>query len=96
MIRYETESTETPVFMTLLWLVAGVSLVLALVAWTRARRTARRLAQLSELYWELKYQHGELRAQVERMTGERPASVPAATPPVRPAEVFVPLTSLKR
>ena len=49
--------------MTLLWFIAGASLVVALVAWRQARRTAKRLAQLSEMYWELKYQQGELRVQ---------------------------------
>jgi hypothetical protein len=81
--------------MTLLWIVAGVSLLLALLAWGKARRTARRLEQLSQMYWELKYQHGELRVQVQRLTGDPPPpDMPA--PPRPPAEAFVPLTSLKR
>ena len=61
--------------MTLLWFIAGASLVVALVAWSQARRTAKRLAQLSEMYWELKYQHGELRVQLQRL--DRRASPPA-------------------
>ena len=80
--------------MTLLWIVAGVSLLLAVLAWSRARRTARRLEQLSQMYWELKYQHGELRVQVQRLTGETPPDIPAQPRP--PAEAFVPLTSLKK
>ena len=80
--------------MTLLWIVTGVSLLLALLAWSKARRTARRLEQLSQMYWELRYQHGELRVQVQRLTGEAPPDIPA--PPRPPAEAFVPLTSLKR
>ena len=80
--------------MTLLWFVTGASLVLALVAWLRARRTARRLEQLSQMYWELKYQHGELRVQVQRMSGESPAG--HAAPPPPPADAFIPLTSLKK
>jgi hypothetical protein len=80
--------------MTLLWLIAGASLVVALVAWSHSRRTARRLAQISEMYWELKYQHGELRARMQRLAGETPALPPQA--PAPPADAFVPLASLKR
>ena len=78
--------------MTLLWFIAGASLIVALVAWSQARRTAKRLAQLSEMYWELKYQQGELRVRVQRL--DRRAAVPAAQPapaPAQPGESFVPL-----
>ncbi len=82
--------------MTLLWFIAGASLVVALVAWGQARRTAKRLAQLSESYWELKYQQGELRVRVQRMAGETPPP-PLQTPaPEQPADNFVPLSSLRR
>ena len=82
--------------MFLLWIVTAASLAVALVAWSKARRTARRLVQLTEMYWELKYQHGELRAQLQRRQAGEPD--PAVTPPPRtPAtDTFVPLTSLKR
>jgi len=86
--------------MTLLWLLVGASLVVALAAWSRARRTARRLAQITEMYWELKYQQGELRVRMQRLTGEVPApppQAPAPAPaPAPPGEAFVPLASLKR
>jgi hypothetical protein len=82
--------------MTLLWFIAGASLVVALVAWSQARRTAKRLAQLSEMYWELKYQHGELRVRIQRMEGEPASPSPEGTPVAKPGEAFVPLTSLKR
>ena len=82
--------------MTLLWFIAGASLVVALVAWGQARRTAKRLAQLSESYWELKYQQGELRARVQRMAGETPPSSLQAPAPEQPADNFVPLSSLRR
>ena len=83
--------------MTLLWFVTGASLVLALAAWLRARRTARRLEQLSQMYWELKYQHGELRIQLQRLAGPPPSGPPAEAPaaPSR-ADAFIPITSLKR
>ena len=79
--------------MTVLWLVTGAALAAALVAWRQARRTAKRLEQLSQMYWELRYQHGELRVQFERLTGTAPSS---PVPPSRPGEAFVPLSSLKR
>jgi hypothetical protein len=80
--------------MTLLWFVTGASLVLALVAWLRARRTARRLEQLSQMYWELKYQHGELRMQLQRLAGPPPPADAAAAP--GRADNFIPINSLKR
>jgi hypothetical protein len=82
--------------MTLPWFIAGAALVVALVAWRQARRTAKRLAQLSEMYWELKYQQGELRLRVQRLTGEPPPSPAQPAPPGQPGDSFVPLQSLKR
>jgi methionine salvage enolase-phosphatase E1 len=85
--------------MTGLWLVTGLALAVAALAWMKARRTMRRLEQLSEMYWELKYQHGELRAHVQRGAGavQSPQTSAANSPnPSRPTEVFVPLTSLRR
>ena len=55
--------------MTFLWLVTGASLVVALIALGQARRTAKRLQQLTQNYWELKYQNGELRVQLQQLTG---------------------------
>ena len=81
--------------MTLPWFIAGAALAVALVAWRQARQTAKRLAQLSEMYWELKYQQGELRVRLQRVEGEPPSS-PAQAAPGQPGESFVPLTSLKR
>ena len=80
--------------MTLLWLFVSVSMVLALAAWRQARRTERRLAQLSEMYWELKYQQGELRVRVQHLNGEMPPPQPST--PEQPTGGFVPLSSLKR
>ena len=82
--------------MTFLWFFTGASLVAALVAWSHARRTAKRLDQLSQMYWELKYQHGELRVQVQRLTGEAAPAPPPAPVRERPADQFVPLSSLRR
>jgi len=81
--------------MILLWLAVIASIVVALVAWRQARRTAQRHAQLSEMYWELKYQQGELRVRVQRLTGETPPPSQPSTPEQQTGG-FVPLSSLKR
>ena len=76
-----------------LWLVAGSGWLLALTALALARRASRRLAQLTEQYWALKYEHGELKARVKAIapTAEE---VAASQPPVQ--QTFVPLASVKR
>ena len=69
-----------------MWIVAVLALVVAIAALMQARRTARQLAQITEMYWQLKFDHGELKAKVD------PPS-PAAP---EPRATFVPLTQLKR
>jgi hypothetical protein len=69
-----------------LWIVAVAALVVAATALMHSRRTARQLAQITEMYWQLKFDHGELKAKVD------PPS-PAAP---EPRATFVPLTQLKR
>ncbi|MDP2322361.1 MAG: hypothetical protein Q8O42_23845 [Acidobacteriota bacterium] len=72
--------------MTGVWTVAIVALVLAVVAYVQSRRTARQLAQITEMYWQLKFDHGELKAKVD----------PAAPVAPKPQETFIPLTQLKK
>ena len=72
--------------MTAVWVLVVVALVVALAAWVQARRTARQLADLTQMYWQLKFDHGELKAKVN-------PAVPAAP---EPKSTFVPLTQLKR
>lgn len=67
-------------------IVALVALVVAVTAYAHTRRTARQLAQMTELYWQLKFDHGELKAKVD----------PAVPAPPTPKETFVPLAQLKR
>jgi hypothetical protein len=76
-----------------LWLAAAGGWALGLAALATTRRLSRRLAQLTEQYWELKYQHGELKARI-REIAPTPDEIAAAAPPVQ--QTFVPLTSLKR
>jgi hypothetical protein len=68
-----------------LWIVTIAALLIGLVAYVQARRTARQLAQITELYWQLKFDHGELKAKLD-------PPAPAA-PPLK--ETFVPLTRLR-
>ena len=68
-----------------LWIVAIASLLTAVAAVAHSRRTARKLAQLTEMYWQLKFDHGELKARLD--------PIPASTP--EPKQTFVPLTRLR-
>ena len=72
--------------MTALWIVAVLALGVALAALAYARRTARQLAQITEMYWQLKFDHGELKAKVDPPSPVAP----------EPKQTFVPLTQLKR
>jgi hypothetical protein len=66
--------------------LASISLVVALVALAVARRQSRKLAQLTEMYWQLRYDLGEVKSAV----------TPEAPPAPPPVSGFVPLESLKR
>ena len=81
--------------MMLEWFATGASLLAALAAWRQARRTARRLDQLSQMYWELKYQHSELRIELDRLAGHT-SSAALDTPAPPATSAFIPLASLKR
>ena len=76
----------TQVDITGLWIIAISSLLVAVVAFAHSRRTARQLAQITEMYWQLKFDHGELKAKLD----------PTAPAVPNPKETFVPLTQLKR
>ncbi len=73
-------------------LAAGTAILLALYAVLRARGIARRLERLSESYWELRYEHGQLRSRLNRLEG---ADEPEPAQPAQPTS-FVPLSSLKK
>ena len=76
-------------------LISALALLVALVALTSARRARRRLDQLQQSYWDLRYEHGRLRAQVKRLDPDEAEAVaePAAAETVT---TFIPLSSLKR
>jgi hypothetical protein len=80
--------------MLLSGLLAGFALVVALVALSVARGARRRLEQLQQTYWDLRYEHGRLKAQVKRLDPGEPAEPETAE--AKPATTFIPLSSLKR
>jgi hypothetical protein len=67
---------------------AAVALLIAVAALARARRIGRRLDQVVESYWELRYEYGQLRAHVDRLQGKAPDEPAGST-------AFIPLTSLR-
>lgn len=72
--------------MAALWIVAVLALGCALAALLRASRIGRQLAQMTEMYWQLKFDHGELKAKLDPSAPVRPA----------PQQTFVPLSSIKK
>jgi len=77
-----------------LWVVAGVSLLLALMALSSARRLSKKLETLSQSYWELRYDYTRLRSQLARLDPDQPDAEPPVAPPT--SVTFVPLSSMKR
>jgi len=69
-----------------LWIVTVLALLIALAALMHSRRTARQLAEVTQMYWQLKFDQGELKAKID----PAPPSAP------EPKSTFVPLTQLKR
>lgn len=90
-MNYCTELRARP--MNWSGLLAGVALLIALWAVVKARRLARRLDQLQQSYWDLRYEHGRLRSQVKRLDPEEAEPAEPAPPA---ATTFIPLSSLKR
>jgi hypothetical protein len=67
-------------------IVAIAALVFALISLAIARHTARRLAEVTHMYWQLKSDYGELKAKVD----------PRAPVPPEPKATFVPLSAIKK
>ena len=78
------------VSLTILAVFTLLAVVIAVAALARARRIGRRLDQVVESYWELRYEHGQLRAQIDQLQGKSDPSLPSGT------TAFVPLSSIKR
>jgi hypothetical protein len=82
--------------LTLQAVFIAAALLLAVMALLRARKIARRLDKVVESYWELRYENGQLRAQIDKLQGKsenalRQAQGEAAPP----ATAFVPLSRLR-
>ena len=86
MWSFQLQFNVAHVDITGLWIVAVSALLVAVVAFAQARRTARQLAQITEMYWQLKYDHGELKGKVDPQAPARPD----------PQQTFVPLSSIKK
>ena len=77
------------------WVIAGVALAVAVAAWIRAGRTARKLEALNQSYWELRYDFTRLRSRVARLDPGEPEQEEPPTPPAGQT-AFVPLSSIRR
>ena len=76
--------------MAVLALFTVLAVVIAVTALARTRLIGRRLDQLVESYWELRYEHGQMRAQIDHLQGKTGPAAPSGT------TAFVPLSSIKR
>jgi hypothetical protein len=79
-----------------LWVVAGLALLVAAVAWSATRRLTRRLDTLNQSYWELRYDYTRLRSQVSRLDPEPAEEESPAPAPAAPTVSFVPLSSISK
>lgn len=78
------------------WILAGLALLLALVALGTARRLSRKLDALNQSYWELRYDYTRLRSQVARLDPEQ-ADPAQPDPQPQPSTVaFVPLSAIRK
>ena len=87
------------VLLTLPSIFTGLAVLVALFAVWRARAAAKRIERLSESYWELRYESGQLKGRVTRLeveTGLREASSDPEKGQSTATTTFVPLSSLKK
>jgi len=77
-------------------LLAAAALLVAIGALVRARKVSRRLDRLTESYWELRYEYGELRTRLTRLETPQTDGDPPAPSQAPGTQNFVPLSSLKR
>lgn len=87
--------------LTFALIIAIASLLVALFAVVQARSAGRRADRLSESYWELRYDIGQLRVRVNRLEESSglagaAAEAPVAAPRPESTTAFIPLASLKK
>jgi hypothetical protein len=78
------------------WILAGVALLLALVALGTTRRLSRKLDALNQSYWELRYDYTRLRSQVARLDPEQADPAQPDPQPQASTVAFVPLSSIRK
>jgi hypothetical protein len=78
------------------WFAAGVALLVAVAAWLRAGRVARKLEALNQSYWELRYDFTRLRSQVARLDPGDSEDSPPAAAQTGQTVAYVPLASMKK
>jgi hypothetical protein len=80
-----------------LWGIAGIGLLLAIVAFASARRLSRKIDALTQSYWELRYDYTRLRSQVTRLEPPSgPEVEPAEPSAAAPSVSFVPLSTIRK
>ena len=79
-----------------LWAVAGLALLLAVMALASVRRLGRRIDALTQSYWELRYDYTRLRSRLARIDPEEGDAEPAAPPPAPASVTFVPLSTMRK
>jgi len=81
-----------------MWTTAAVAVVflVALGAWFRVRGLARKLEQVTQQYWDLRYEHSLLKARVARLEPQAEEADPEPAAQQPPAQAFIPLSSLRR
>jgi hypothetical protein len=79
-----------------LWGIAGLALLIAVVALMSARRAGRKLDALTQSYWELRYDFTRLRSVVSRLDEGEPEEQQPAAPAPSSQVTFVPLSSMKK
>ena len=87
--------------MVLQWLLAACAVLVSVTAFAgflAARRLTKRVERLSESYWELRYELGQLSARLARLEGTAPrdGQAPAPNQVSGGVAAFVPLSSLKK
>jgi hypothetical protein len=84
--------------LTFNWFLVGAGALAVLAACLWARRVTKRIERLSQSYWELRYEQGQLNARVGRL--EPPSGSGDADHssdlPTQPKSNFVPLSSLRK
>jgi len=78
------------------WFTTGAAVLVAVAALVRARSLARRLDRLTESYWELRYDYGQLRSRIAQLEPSAPGEAPVQERAAASQTAFVPLSSLKR